>query len=168
MQVLRYIVEQIHTVVMATIDENREPVTCAIDIMDFDADSLYFLTAKGKKFYNRLKKQGKLAFTGMKGESTMSCVAVSVRAKVREIDTDYLEKIFEKKLYMYEIYPSEESRKALTVFQIYKGTGEWFDLSKKPIERESFEFGGTKIEKSGSYRTKELSALRKLFYELST
>ena len=42
---------------------------------------------------------------------------------------------------MFEIYPTEESRKALTVFQIYEGSGEWFDLSKKPIERASFTFG---------------------------
>lgn len=105
--------------------------------MDFDKNSLYFMTAKGKNLYDRLKAQGRLTFTGMKGESTMSCVAVSVRAKVCEIGTDYLEKLFEKNPYMHEIYPSEESRKALTVFQIYKGTGEWFDLSKKPIERGS-------------------------------
>ena len=37
---------------------NGEPVTCAIDIMDYDTDGLYFLTAKGKNFYNRLKKRG--------------------------------------------------------------------------------------------------------------
>ena len=29
--------------------------------------------------------------------------------------------------YMNEIYPTEESRRALTVFQIYEGTGEWFN-----------------------------------------
>lgn len=34
-----------------------------------------------------------------------------------------------------EIYPKVESMSALTVFQLYKGSGEWFDLSKKPIER---------------------------------
>ena len=57
-QALRYIVEQIYTVVAATTDGNGEPVTCAIDIMDYDTDGLYFLTAKGKNFYNRLKKRG--------------------------------------------------------------------------------------------------------------
>ena len=35
---------------------------------------------------------------------------------------------------MHTIYPTEESMKALTVFQIYEGNGEWFDLSKKPID----------------------------------
>ena len=49
---------------------------------------------------------------------------------------------------MAEIYQTEESKSALTVFQIYEGTGEWFDLSKKPIERASFTFGGAeKVEK---------------------
>lgn len=36
------------------------PVTCAIDMMDSDGNSLYFLTAKGKSFYERLKKKAVL------------------------------------------------------------------------------------------------------------
>ena len=36
---------------------------------------------------------------------------------------------------MNEIYPTKQSKETLTVFQIYAGNGEWFDLSKKPIER---------------------------------
>ena len=39
---------------------------------------------------------------------------------------------------MNELYPSVESMSALTVFQLYEGSGEWFDLSKKPIERAGF------------------------------
>ena len=39
---------------MATVDENGLPVTCAIDMMDSDENGLYFLTAKGKGFYDRL------------------------------------------------------------------------------------------------------------------
>ena len=54
---------------------------------------------------------------------------------------------------MREIYPTEESRKALTVFQIYEGSGEWFDLSKKPIERDSFTFGGAESMASGFFVT---------------
>lgn len=46
---------------------------------------------------------------------------------------------------MYEIYPTEQSRKALTVFCIYDANGEWFDLSKKPIERADFSIGNGKI-----------------------
>jgi len=42
---------------------------------------------------------------------------------------------------------------ALTVFQIYEGTGEWFDLSKKPIERASFTFGGAAQKPDGYFIT---------------
>ena len=31
---------------------------------------------------------------------------------------------------------------AVGTFQIYEGNGEWFDLSKKPIERATCSFGG--------------------------
>ena len=150
---LAYIVNQIHSTVVATVDDAGLPVTCAIDIMDYDDSSLYFLTAKGKRFYDRLKKKGFVALTGMKGESTMSCVAVSLRGKIRELGSERLEQLFEKNPYMYEIYPDAPARSALTVFQIYEGTGEWFDLSKKPLERASFAFGGAAEVKHGYYVT---------------
>ena len=150
---LKYIVEQIHTTVVATIDEEGHPVTAAIDMMDYDDQSLYFLTAKGKNFYDRLKSKGYLALTGMKGEDTMSRVAVSLGGKVRELGGDILPRLFEKNPYMNEIYPDAASRTALTVFQIYEGTGEWFDLSKKPIERASFTFGDVKEKQEGYFVT---------------
>lgn len=52
-----------------------------------------------------------------------------------------LSDLFEKNPYMEKIYPDMRSRSALTVFKIYEGIGEWFDLSKFPIERASFSFG---------------------------
>lgn len=144
-----YLVQEIHSVIAATTEQNGLPVTCAIDIMDFDENGLYFLTAKGKNFYQRLKNKPYIAFTGMKGEDTMSRVALSVRGDVTEIGTERLSDIFAKNPYMYEIYPTEKSRQALTVFQIFRGTGEWFDLSKKPIERANFTFGKVKSSDQG-------------------
>lgn len=47
-----FLVDEIHSVIAATVDENGLPVTCAIDIMDWDENGLYFLTAKGKNFYH--------------------------------------------------------------------------------------------------------------------
>ena len=63
---LKYIVEQIHSTVFATVDSKGRPVTCAIDIMDYDESGLYFLTAKGKNFYDRLKSNENIAFTAMR------------------------------------------------------------------------------------------------------
>ena len=150
---LSFIVNEIHTTVVATVDDEGLPVTAAIDMMDCDENSLYFLTAKGKGFYDRLIKRGFLALTAMKGKDTMSSVAVSIRGKVRELGHERIPALFAKNPYMKEIYPTEDSMKALTVFQIYEGIGEWFDLSKKPIERATFTFGGAAQKPEGYFIT---------------
>lgn len=85
MDYLRYIVDEIHSVVFATVDGEGRPVTCAIDIMDSDETGLYFLTERGKKFYERLKADGNIAFTAVKGRDTLSSVAVSVQGKAKEL-----------------------------------------------------------------------------------
>ena len=146
---LRYLTEQVHTTVVATVDDDGLPVTAAIDMMDADETGLYFLTAMGKGFYRRLKARGYLALTGTNGADTMHCVAVSVRGRVTELGPGLLGRLFEKNPYMAEIYPTEASRAALTVFKIDAGSGEWFDLSKRPIERFSFAFGGEAKKPSG-------------------
>lgn len=146
-----YLVNEIHSVIAATTDENGLPVTCAIDIMDYDENGLYFLTARGKNFYKRLKNRQYIAFTGMKGEDTMSRAALSIRGNVTEIGAERLSDLFAKNPYMNEIYPTEKSIQALTVFQIFSGIGEWFDLSKKPIERANFAFGKVKSSEQGYY-----------------
>lgn len=150
---LSFLVHEIHTTVVATADDDGKPVTCAVDMMDCDEGGLYFLTAKGKSFYGRLKKQGYLSLTGIKGKDTMTSAAVSVRGKVRELGDGKAKKLFDKNPYMYEIYPTEESRSAIRVFQLYEGTGEWFDLSKKPVERAEFQFGGAEEVREGYFVT---------------
>lgn len=141
---LKFLKDEIHSTVFATIDENGLPVTCVIDIMLADENGLYFITAKGKNFYNRLIKNRFVAISGMKGEDTLSSVSISIRGKVRELGNSLLEKVFQENPYMADIYTSYESRSVLTVFQLYEGTGEIFDLSKKPIFRDTFSIGNSK------------------------
>lgn len=144
-----FLVNEIHSVIIATINEHGNPITCAIDLMDYDEDGLYFLTAKGKNFYMRCKKHPQLSLTGMKGVDTLSCIAISIQGEVKEIGKERLALLLEKNPYMNQIYPSEMSRQALTVFQIYKGNGEWFDLSKQPMERYTFSFGEVQEQNHG-------------------
>jgi uncharacterized pyridoxamine 5'-phosphate oxidase family protein len=103
------------------------------------------LTAKGKSFYERLKRNAHISITGFQGRDTMSSQAISLKGKVREIGQERLAEIFQQNPYMNEIYPDAESRTVLRVFQVYEGEGEFFDLSKKPIYRESFSFGNAQI-----------------------
>ncbi len=158
---LRYLQEEIHTTVAATVDDNGLPVTCAVDLMDCDENGLYFLTAKGKGFYARLKKSGYIAFAGIKGCDALSCIAISARGRVRELGNVRIEDLFHKNPYMKELYPTQASRRALTVYQLFAGSGEWFDLSKKPIERASFSIGTGQAGAQGFAITKACTGCRK-------
>ena len=148
-EILKLLQEDIHSATMATVDDTGLPVTCVIDMMLHDEAGLYFLTASGKAFYDRLMKRGFAAVTGLKGESTMTSVSVNLRGNVRNIGKERLREIFEKNPYMAEIYPSEQSRGALEVFQIYEAAGELFDLSQKPVFRQSFSYGGEMVKETG-------------------
>lgn len=148
-EIFRILQHDIHSTVFATVDDAGLPQTCVIDLMLADETALYFLTAKGKAFYDRLTTRPFVALSGMKGGDTLSTVAISVRGTVRNIGEEHLEEIFEKNPYMAKIYPTERSRDALEVFQIYKGEGEYFDLSQLPPYRQSFSFGGENIHETG-------------------
>lgn len=139
---LRILREEIHSTVIATVDGEGHPVTRVIDIMLTDENSLYFITAKGKAFYAQLMENPYVAISGMcGGEGTMNKKAISVRGKAVNIGSGKLKEVFEQNPYMAEIYPQEESRTALEVFQVAEGTGEFFDLSVKPIFRDAFVLG---------------------------
>ena len=71
----------------------------------------------------------------------MNKKAVSIRGKAVNIGSGKLGEVFEQNPYMAEIYPQEESRSALEVFQVAEGSGEFFNLSVKPIYRDTFVLG---------------------------
>lgn len=53
MDYLKFLVEEIHSTTVATIGSDGHPQTRIIDMMYYDADGVYFLTAKGKAFYEQ-------------------------------------------------------------------------------------------------------------------
>lgn len=152
---LEYLTNKIHTVIMATIDEVGNPVTCAIDIMDFDETGIYFLTATGKGFYKRLKNNKFISLTGLYGKDTLSSKTITIRGKIKEVGSYHLETMFKKNPYMLDIYPTEESQSVLTVFQMYQGCGEFFDLSVSPIFREQFFFGNDVLNLSDLFYVRD-------------
>ena len=57
MNYLKFVVDDIHTVVAATVDSNGLPVTCAIDIMDYDEKGLFFSYCKRKRLLSKAQRQ---------------------------------------------------------------------------------------------------------------
>ena len=55
---LKLLVEDIHSATMATIGADGHPQTRVIDMMLYDEQCVYFLTAKGKAFYAQLMEPG--------------------------------------------------------------------------------------------------------------
>lgn len=145
-KILQILQQDIHTVIMATSDLQGKVYTCAIDLMLLENESLYFLTARGKSFYQRLMNNHYVALTGLKVEDTMSSIAISLQGKVKNIGHDKLALIFQENPYMQEIYPDEIARDVLEVFEIYQYDLEYFDLSQKPIYRQSFSVNQEKKE----------------------
>lgn len=139
---------KIHSTIIATIDSEGKPVTRVIDIMLVDHNTFYFLTAKGKDFYEQLMKQKYISLSAYYGgetydkkEASIHMKSITIKAYVKNIGTNKLDEIFKENPYMNEIYPSDETKMALTVFCAENGVGEFFDLTTKPITRNFFYLG---------------------------
>ena len=142
---IKLLVEEIHSVTAATIDTQGRPQTRIIDMMHWDEEGIYFLTAKGKNFYSQLQEQKYLAISASKDKK-----AVSISGFVKNIGKKNLDLLFEKNPYMKEIYPGD-MREALEVFCLYEAQGEFFDISNPSrIVRESIVIGDA-MEAEGGY-----------------
>lgn len=157
---LKLLVEEIHSTTVATVDADGHPQTRVIDMMLWDENGVYFLTAKGKAFYRQLMEQGYIALSATKGK-----ISVSLRGKTRSIGSEKLNEIFEKNTYMKSIYPGD-TRSALEVFCLYDAQGEYFDIGDPAhIMRDSFSIGQAREPQSG-YFVKEGCIGCKLCYSV--
>lgn len=66
---LKLLVEGIHSTTIATIGADGHPQTRVIDMMLYDKQGVYFLTARGKAFYTQLIAQGYIALSATREKS---------------------------------------------------------------------------------------------------
>ena len=144
---------EIKSVAFATVNSG-EPAVRIADVMLFEEDGLYFLTARGKPYYRELKEHLRLAICGM----DENYVTVRVIGDIQFCeDRSVLDKIFEHNPMMNDLYPGE-GRDILEAFHMYRGKGEVFDLSIEPPKRERFAFGGETVNPSGYRITDKCTA----------
>lgn len=143
---LKVLIEQIHSTTIATIGSDGYPQTRIIDMMLYDENGVYFLTAKGKIFYEQLMQQKFAALSATKDK-----MSISLRGKIKNIGTEKLDEIFETNTYMEKIYPND-TKSALEVFCLYEAQGEYFDISDPAhIVRDTIAIGTPESQKSGYY-----------------
>ncbi|EEJ71966.1 hypothetical protein [Lactobacillus ultunensis] len=140
-QFLDIIVESLQTVIFATIDDNDHARSNAADIELRDGEKLVFSTIVNGPFYNRLKKHPYISITGLKGEETMNSVAFTVNGEVEEVDSSYLEKIYETHPEMKDIDNTDpdSSKATLRPFAITPIDGQVYDL-RNGFFRKHFDF----------------------------
>lgn len=92
------------------------------DVMIYEIEAFYFLTARGKSFYTQLKENPILAMVGMDKEYR----SVRVTGEIEFEEQKWVDKIFEANPSMSRIYPGEK-RKILEAYSMKKGVGEIFD-----------------------------------------
>lgn len=95
MDYLKLLVDEIHSTTVATIGSDGHPQTRIIDMMYYDEEGVYFLTAKGKAFYDQLMEQQYVAISATKDK-----IAVSLRGKIKNIGKKNLDIMFKKNPYM--------------------------------------------------------------------
>lgn len=144
MNYLKMLVEDFHSTVVATIGIDGHPQTRVIDMMLWDDKGVYFLTAKGKSFYEQLMKQKYISLSATKDKK-----AISLRGQVQNIGSEKRDEIFIKNTYMQQLYPND-TRDVLEVFWLYEAQGEYFDISNPScIVRESILIGTPKERLTG-------------------
>jgi uncharacterized pyridoxamine 5'-phosphate oxidase family protein/Pyruvate/2-oxoacid:ferredoxin oxidoreductase delta subunit len=146
--------KDIHSIVLATNDENGHPATAYMDVMMADQKGIYFMTSRGKGIYQRMNTCDFVALSGMSGTNFFDSKMINIRGKIRNIGNSRVKELFDANPYMYKIYPTENGREVIDVFQIYEGTGECMDSTSGTPIRNSFSFGGAKEQNQGYVITK--------------
>lgn len=145
-QYVKMLVEEFHSTTVATIGTDGHPQTRVIDMMLWDENGIYFLTAKGKLFYEQLMQQEFIAVSAVKEKKS-----ISLRGKSKNIGKEKLDEMFEHNPYMKDIYPGD-TRNALEVFCLYEAAGEYFDISNPSnVTRNRITIGTAKQNVSGYY-----------------
>jgi len=146
------LLRNIRSVSFATVDKEGNPHNRMIDVMLVENEKLFFLTARGKSFYNQLINNSKVAIVGLSAD--FQTVRLRGTAIKLEDQKKWIDKMFRANKSMNEIYPGE-SRYILDPFVVENGEVEIFDLSVAPIFRQSFILGKEQTTTKGFLITED-------------
>ena len=130
----------------ATVDGTGAPQIRCVSAIHYEADSLYFFTARGKAFCDELLSDGRvqvLAYTRFKEMIRLSGRAVPAQAQEEKVNT-----IFSEQPYLANVYPGE-TRSIGIIFELKNFTIEYFNLGVSPIFREVYAVGQAEAPKKG-------------------
>jgi len=131
--------------VLSTVDENGNSQSRIIDIMHIDEETVYFLTARGKNVYKEIINHPQISYVNLKDNKSVRITGI---AKKLDDQKKWIDLMFEENPFMNNVYPGE-SRYILEPFKVVSGEMEYFDLTQKPIFRQTFKINIDTISKKG-------------------
>lgn len=140
MDFLKFLVEDLHSVVVATVDSDGHPRTTVMDMLMEDGQTVYFLTGSFKPVYQDLLNSGWVSVTGITdGDQSIGKESLTLTGEVQHIGQELLPDLFEKNPYLKDIYPTKEGQASLEVFRFVRAQGKYYDLRQLPPKRATFD-----------------------------
>jgi len=147
------LIEDAESVAFSTLNNGSAEVRM-INVMLIQEDGLYFITARGKAFYHQLKENPEVAICS----TDTNYVSVRINGEIKFCeDSAVSKKIFEHNPDLGDLYP-DGKRDIMEAFHMYRGKGEIFDISKMPLTRSRFAFGGASVNPAGFRITEKCTA----------
>ena len=139
--------EYVGVLAFATVDGEGNPQVRNISAIHYEADGLYFFTARGKNFCKELLEDGRVQILGYTKYKEMIRLSAKARPVPEESQKKWIDTIFREQPYLANVYPGD-TREIGIVFEIKDARIEYFHLGVHPIFRETYVIGnGTKKEK---------------------
>lgn len=133
----------------ATVGLDGTPQVRCISAIHYEADALYFFTARGKDFCKELLHGGGrvqiLAYTRFKEMIRVSARAVPVAEAEQKY---YMELIFREQPYLSNVYPGS-TREIGIIFAVRDMRIEYFHLGVNPIFQEQYTVGNSRFNPKG-------------------
>lgn len=132
--------DDIHNVVVSTIDEDNHPYAQVCDVLYHTKNKVYFMTKKGNDLFKCIKRAPELVITASKGDGTMESVRIAVQGEAHNVDHKYQAEIFVKNSYLNEIYAGhlEEAKEYMHTIEVKVNQGSVYDIRVKLNLSENF------------------------------
>lgn len=144
---LDFIVTDIHNAVVSTVTEEGLPSAQVVDLLLKRNGKIYITTSeRNHPFFDDLNRAEKVdnivLINGYKGNGTMGSCGFSLKAKVKNLDHEYLEEIFEKNPYLNAIYEKNilKAKQILRVFELTPIRAGYLDHRVNPAYWREFLF----------------------------
>ncbi|MDE7389421.1 MAG: 4Fe-4S binding protein [Lachnospiraceae bacterium] len=141
--------QYIGVLAFATVDEYGAPQIRNISAIHYEAEAMYFFTAKGKSFCKELLTDGRVQILGYTKYKEMIRLSAKAVPAMEHEQKKWIDTIFNEQPYLSNVYPGDTRNIAGIVFQITDAVIEYFNLGVNPIFREHYTIGNSHISFKG-------------------